>query len=329
MGTMTRILLSVLSVHVLGSRGWATDAAGDYKTVASGNWNSPATWNYYDGSGWVAATVTPTSSDGVITIDHSVSVTHDVTVDQVVCNGALTVNSGATLIVADGLGTDFATGTSVVVTTDGTLNVNGTFVTGSASTMTVSAGGVVNISAGGILDLSVGGADPRLKVYGTINSSGAIVTYTNVNTIMITVYSGGVFSLAGAATIDLGCPSSLYGVEMTVRGGATLEIGPLAYVKGYGFLSVWDDANLTIGSADGIDGNVRSRQLIHNAVYYTFNGVAAQVTGDDFIMQPKMLTVDNPNGVTLIGQPMRIIRSALYLKNGNLALGTCNLSAAS
>ncbi len=42
--------------------------AGDYKSVKSGNWLDATTWQRFDGKKWVAAMVTPTSADGVITI---------------------------------------------------------------------------------------------------------------------------------------------------------------------------------------------------------------------------------------------------------------------
>src|SRR6185369_263660 len=43
-------------------------ASGDYRTMATGNWNSISTWEKYNGTSWVAAVATPTSADGTITI---------------------------------------------------------------------------------------------------------------------------------------------------------------------------------------------------------------------------------------------------------------------
>jgi hypothetical protein len=56
-----------------------------YRSAASGNWNANATWEVStdNGTNWIAATSTPTSSSGTITIrsPHTVTVTADVDAD--------------------------------------------------------------------------------------------------------------------------------------------------------------------------------------------------------------------------------------------------------
>lgn len=81
----------------------------DYRSSASGNWNSTATWQKYNGTSWVAATATPASTDGAITIQsgHTVTVTAAATLDQVtVCAGGQLSLSNGTLSVVDGTGDD-------------------------------------------------------------------------------------------------------------------------------------------------------------------------------------------------------------------------------
>src|SRR5438046_629527 len=39
--------------------------SGDYRAVATGNWNSTSTWQTYNGSSWVAAGTTPTTSGNI------------------------------------------------------------------------------------------------------------------------------------------------------------------------------------------------------------------------------------------------------------------------
>jgi len=89
---------------------------GDYRTAtgASGNWNTIANWEVYNGS-WGAAAASPTSANGVITIRSDANITYNavVTVDQLVIDGTLTVASGISFTVADGTGDD--------VTVNGTL----------------------------------------------------------------------------------------------------------------------------------------------------------------------------------------------------------------
>lgn len=70
--------------------------SGDYRSIASGNWNVNTTWQRYNGSAWVAAAAFPTSTDGAITIrdGHVVTIgSYNITLDQV------TVDGGAQLII--------------------------------------------------------------------------------------------------------------------------------------------------------------------------------------------------------------------------------------
>ena len=109
-------------------------SAGDhFRTVASGNWNSTATWESSpDGESWTAATLTPTSTANTITIrnGHTVSVTSNVLVDQVTIQtgGQVNVNSGVTWTIAEGTGTDLTVNGTVVnsniITTTGTVIFN-------------------------------------------------------------------------------------------------------------------------------------------------------------------------------------------------------------
>jgi hypothetical protein len=102
------LLLSVFCVNYTSGQ-----TAGDYRTFQGGSWSSTSTWERYNGSSWVnPAPSAPTSSDGTITIrtTHTVNVTADVTVDQLVINNSTTailnINSGVTLTLANGTGND-------------------------------------------------------------------------------------------------------------------------------------------------------------------------------------------------------------------------------
>lgn len=114
-------------------------AAGDYRSAASGNWNDTATWERFDGMGWVAPGATPTFADGVITIRSPHLVTNSasgLTIDQVV------VDAGAQVTVAAGV-------TSVLTNAAGTdLVINGTWVN-SGGTWTNSASATWSVGAGG------------------------------------------------------------------------------------------------------------------------------------------------------------------------------------
>jgi len=129
-------LIGLVAITALTATAWA-QSAGDYRSIASGNWNATSTWERYDGGEWVAATSTPTSSDGVITIlvGHTVTVTADTTIDQTVTDagGQITIAVGKRLTIANGTGTD--------LTVNGTVLNQGTLSIGSGATWAVNDGG--------------------------------------------------------------------------------------------------------------------------------------------------------------------------------------------
>ena len=106
----------------------------DYRSAASGDWNAAGTWQTYDGSEWLPATSAPTSANAnIITIrpGHTITVTSDVSVDQVAIDagGTVTVSPGIILTIADGSEVvDFNVSGSLnnagTVTTTGALVVN-------------------------------------------------------------------------------------------------------------------------------------------------------------------------------------------------------------
>jgi hypothetical protein len=80
-----------------------------------------------DGTTWVAATSTPTSASDTITVrsPHTVTVTANVDADQLTVDsgGTLSVNNGVTFTIADGTGTDLTDNGTVA--TAGTITDNG------------------------------------------------------------------------------------------------------------------------------------------------------------------------------------------------------------
>lgn len=118
-------------------------SAGDYRTAASGLWGNVAIWESYDGLAWVAASASPTATDGVINIQaaHNVNVSSNTLIDQTVVDGGLTVDVGAMLEVQD----DGVTATNDLLVT-GTMLVNGTLrknegakISSTTTTLTINA----------------------------------------------------------------------------------------------------------------------------------------------------------------------------------------------
>lgn len=98
-----------------------------YRSKTTGNWNTISTWESFDGTVWIDAAVTPTSSAGFISIrsSHSVTNTDLLTADQLIIDagGSLILNSAIT--VNDGPGIDF--------TVSGTLDCNNNSIAGAGS----------------------------------------------------------------------------------------------------------------------------------------------------------------------------------------------------
>jgi hypothetical protein len=122
---------------------------GDYRSRQNGNWGTAGTWERYNGTNWVTATVAPTSANAnVIAVrsPNTVIVTTNVAVDQVVVEsgGQVTVNSGRTLTIANGTGTD--------MTVNGTLQTNST-----SNTSGITTTGTLVFNSGGTYIHNVNG----------------------------------------------------------------------------------------------------------------------------------------------------------------------------
>jgi hypothetical protein len=122
-----------------------TGSAVQFRSAITGAWSNVATWQYStNGTTWLAATGTPTSSSGTITIrnGHNVTLGSSITIDETSINsgGTLTVSSGQTLTIANGTGTDFAV--------DGILSNAGTITQNASSTTIISGTYTHNQGAG-------------------------------------------------------------------------------------------------------------------------------------------------------------------------------------
>ena len=145
----------------------------NYRAIATGNWNATGTWQSNDGSGWVSATATPTYTDGTIEIQspYVVTVSASVTADQ------LTIDDGATLIVAasqtltinDGTGTDITVGST---SNTGYLKIQGTITLNSGATASVYGTYEHNVVAAASLLIATWNTGSTCKFTGTANVNG-------------------------------------------------------------------------------------------------------------------------------------------------------------
>ena len=119
-------------------------SVGDYRTTGTGlvaNWSVVANWQTWNGSAWVAAGAAPTSASGAITIQSQdyITIAATLTIDQVVVNPGARLRLGANqaLTVANGTGVD--------------LQVNGTFVDSSSTSITWNASSTWQMGSSGTL----------------------------------------------------------------------------------------------------------------------------------------------------------------------------------
>ncbi|MBW6502477.1 MAG: fibronectin type III domain-containing protein, partial [Bacteroidales bacterium] len=125
-----------------------TAVTDDYRSNGSGDWETAEIWQTFDGEIWVTAGTAPNSLSGTITIryGHEITVTSNLTVDQVMITGSgqVTINPGVTLTIADG-------------DDDIDFFVRGTLINGGAITAT----GILGFDSGSVYQHTAnGGAIP-------------------------------------------------------------------------------------------------------------------------------------------------------------------------
>ncbi|WP_194975599.1 HYR domain-containing protein, partial [Aquiflexum lacus] len=118
------------------------ESLNSYRSAQTGNWNATSTWQRFNGTDWIAATVVPSSTDDDITIreGHTVTVNDARTIDQTVVEvgGALNL-AGGMLTINDGPNTDLSV-LGEFTLSSGTLNGSGQTETGMGSTFNWAGG---------------------------------------------------------------------------------------------------------------------------------------------------------------------------------------------
>ena len=249
-----------LAGNALTFNGQSIGLQTNFRSAANGNWSNAATWERFDGGDWVAAAATPSSADGVITLrsGHTVTVTADVTVDQVVvaAGGQVTVSSGITWTVADGAGTD--------LDLSGTLLVNGSL--SATSAVTVKSG--ATLGGTGAIDGNV-----------TVNSGGTVAPGVGVGTLTVggsvTFESGSTCTVEVSASPNGNVCDKLNVTGTLTLGGATLTIGTLS---GDGCM-IATNAGSIVGTFSGLaNGTQLPAPNASYYIHYVDNGT------DDYIV---------------------------------------------
>ena len=123
----SRLKRWLLSIFILLMSQFAK-AGADFRSASSGNWNSTSSWETLSGAVWIPAATTPTSTSNSITIlsSHVVTITANVSIDNVIINngGQVDLISGVTITIKKGAGIDVDV--YGIFKSAGTINFNAT-----------------------------------------------------------------------------------------------------------------------------------------------------------------------------------------------------------
>ncbi len=218
-------------------------ATGDHQSRGNVNWNGTSSWQRYN-SGWSNTSSPPDYTDNVITIlnGHTVTITANVTVDQVIIasGGTLIINSGRTLTIANGTGTD--------------LDVYGTLK--NAGTISINASATIVFENGGIYQHN----------YTTTAGTIPTATWATGSECQVIGYTSNSSAPSGLQTFydfTWNCPSQAQ--DISLGGGITTLNGTLNIVStgskilqmtsGAYTLNVGGDFTMSGGTFELIKGN--------------------------------------------------------------------------
>jgi len=307
----------------------------DYRSKQTGNWNATTTWESYNGSAWVDAVATPTSSDGVITIQsgHTVTVTVNVSVDQVVVSsgGQIIIISGITLTVANCSSTDLSvsgilknsdgtitisTSATIVFTSTGKYQHNYTTAAGTIPAATWDSGSTCEIIGYTSNTSSPGGLNQSFHHFtwncpnqsGNINASG-ILTIVNGN-LTVTSTGSGSFRLSATSV----SPALEIGGDLIVNGGS------FDLVSGTALPIVTLSGSLTVSS-----GTLKVSSLSSTATINITGGASTFTAGGT--LSGKINIVVKSGGVLSMGtaiMPGALSGTFTVESGAGLAIGDAN-----
>ena len=211
------LLIAALFVFI-GQSGWA-QVAGDFRSIATGNWNVTTTWESYDGAVWSAASSTPTAINNVyLQIGFTVTLTQNEA-----CND-LHINSGASTVAALATFTLEVNGklrayTGVLGTIPGAST---TTVGGSCITSTAGSGKMKFVGTTRTIMVTGewGNNPPGWDVEFAPTAGNTFTIGTGFKSRNITISSGTLTSSANAFRADGGSAGT---GTMTVKSGAILQ----------------------------------------------------------------------------------------------------------
>ncbi|MEO8209772.1 MAG: hypothetical protein ABI840_04390, partial [bacterium] len=269
-----------------------------FRSVATGNWNSIATWQMStNGSTWFAATSTPTDTSGPITIQNpnTVTVTVNVNADQLIVNagGTISIDNLIVLTIKDGSGID------LILNSGGTISGSGILQTQGAGVIVINRNGsnftaAFKVDSGVTTSYDDGG--PYIAIYRgsmTIDSGTTLNTivggYSNQGNSVVTnngTISGTRFIMRGPSLINNSsiAPATLQFDSTTSLSGTGTYTSPAILIGGIGNVSLSNNvtfsptSSFTINSGGILNPNVRTF-TINSGTFYLNNGATVFNSG--------------------------------------------------
>ncbi len=332
-------------------------SGADYRTSSSGQWQDPGIWEYYNGSSWVPAPISPDASSGIITISSGHTV--DINGFYVVLDQVVVQSGGAVLSVIDGAITYNTLFSESFIDVDGTFNVISSIINGDNYS---APGATLNINSGGVLAVQ----DSSSLEAGLIVNNNGSALFTGVNTIQFqletVINNFGLIDIESNLTFDdVGTElnndgtlsftgdlqfSSVDGLLRNNSGGVINIDGQWVFnpfIENYGALNINNsNSSLEIGSDNNIYAGTialaSGSELINgNTMIFEGTGVTNNGTIDvgEFIFEGSSaqtlggtgnwvnLSIDNNNDVNLVGSTeVQTITNTLNLNNGRIITGT-------
>ncbi|MBX7227603.1 MAG: T9SS type A sorting domain-containing protein [Chitinophagales bacterium] len=300
---------------------------GDYKTFASGDWANVSNWSRYNGTTWVnPAPSAPTSTDGIITVDHIMTVASSITIDQTIISvggsvelltgGAITVANGASAIDLEVFGIYKRTATATTLTPTG----NVTFQSGSYYIHNAAGGTIPTCTwhANSILQIDASIANNEFtESFGNVvfNGSSGCVMGTSTSANFVNTIQGNLI-IATTGTVSVSNQTG-FGATLTINGGLTLNtsgsnfiidaansstnVTKKVIVKG-NYTQTNGTFNFTNNTSTTISTGTRNAQMDVEGNFEHTNGIITETASDvDFYSRINMTKTTGTQLIESIG----------------------------
>jgi hypothetical protein len=249
---MKKIYLSCCFILLVFSFTVNAQTSGDYRSFATGNWNNPATWERFDGAGWInPAPSAPANTDGVITVQsgHIITINSVVTTDQVVVDAGGTLTQTANLSLANGAGDDLVV--------NGTYDLRANMLAGPGNVL-LQAGSQMTISTASLKQLQ----NVAITNSGNINWQDGNIRFDAPNSSII---NNGTFTISGNNT------SFFNGGRLSITNNATVTKTSTGTSNVTGILLFSNAGTINCNGGNFVFGDANAGGTFTNAGSLVFN----------------------------------------------------------